>query len=492
MRLTVTLIAVLSASLLASTVFAQAPAAQKPLNKDQIMTLVTAGMDNVQLAKRIEERGIDFEPTDDDIEALRKAGAQDVLIRALRPAKAEPMNRQQVVQLVAGGVPSERATALVKQRGIDFVPDDTYLETLRVAGANEALVAAVREAGGGIPGKLEVATTPNAAVYLDGALAGRADSAGSLGFDKVKSGPHTLRVTLADRKDFEESVTIEPGAVKHVSAVLIGLPGRIMVTSSPGAEVYLDNASRGKTGAGGNLVLEDVTAGAHTLRVTAPGRKDYQQSVAVSSGQEASVPAFGEPLPGSVRVRATPGAELFWDNDRIPMPVHACGDYSAHLPAGPHTIRLVTRGQAEYRGNVTVAPGQESVIDAPQVNLPAASPGKHIDQFYRSVAPVNGLWFYIRFFPDGSVTYNGSQKPAAEVEKEFEADKLNGCANTYVYYMQGSTIQFPGEAMLGIIDYTGTLRGSTLTVISVERNTGYRNQFVYRSVGIESAHHSRR
>ena len=113
--------------------------AQKPLDKDQIMSLVAAGMDNDDLAKRIQDRGIDFDLTDDYLQALRKAGAQDVVIKALRAtAKPTPLNKDQVLKLVAAGVASQRAATLVKQRGIDFLPDEKYLETLRIAGAGPA------------------------------------------------------------------------------------------------------------------------------------------------------------------------------------------------------------------------------------------------------------------------------------------------------------------------------------------------------------------
>ncbi len=118
----------------------------KPLTKDQIMTVVTAGMDNADLAKQIEARGIDFDLTDDYLQALRKAGAQEVVITALRTVKPSPspMSRDQLLLLVAGGVPSERAAALVKQRGLNFIPDEEYLQSLRTAGADDALIAVVR------------------------------------------------------------------------------------------------------------------------------------------------------------------------------------------------------------------------------------------------------------------------------------------------------------------------------------------------------------
>ena len=120
-----------------------------PLGRDQVLDLVKFGMDSGELAKRIKASGIDFEPTDDYLETLRKAGAQDVVIHALREARPKPLTRDQVGELVAGGVASQRAVMLVKQKGIDFVADERYLQTLRLAGGDDTLIAALRKAGAG-------------------------------------------------------------------------------------------------------------------------------------------------------------------------------------------------------------------------------------------------------------------------------------------------------------------------------------------------------
>ncbi len=116
----------------------------------------------------VRERGIDFEPTDDDLQALRKAGGQDALITALHAAKPQPLTQDQMLHLVAGGLPSERVTVLVKQRGIDFLAEEDYLDTLRLAGADDTLIAAVREASAALTAELTVTTSPNAEVFLDG------------------------------------------------------------------------------------------------------------------------------------------------------------------------------------------------------------------------------------------------------------------------------------------------------------------------------------
>jgi hypothetical protein len=449
---------------LASPGLAQTPpAARKPLGKNQVMALVAAGMDNAQLAKKIEDLGIDFEPTDDYLEALRKAGAQDVLLRALRAIKPEPMTQQQVLALMAGGVASERVTALVKQRGIIFVPDEEYLETLRVAGAGEALIAAVREAGGALPGELDVTAPPNAEVYLDGALAGRAGDGGMLAVKKLKPGSHLLRVTLATKRDFEQSTTITPGAVSKVDAMLTDLPGRVGVTSEPGAEVYLDGTSRGKTDSMGKLVLADVAPGSHDLRVSGQTKhKDYSGTITVSAGQETSSSAYGEVLPGSFRVRATPGAKVFCDTFQgVPNVIRFNGEFTCEEKPGTYTVRVVDGNQPEFRKDVYVLSGGESVIEAPRRALPAS--GKWIDRLFRSEQPDSyGYYYYMRFYPDGSLVMGGLKVSWADVEGEFMNRKSRGEA--YVYQMQGSTIRWSvdGGWPTYLMDYKATIRGSML------------------------------
>ena len=67
-----------------------APAASSdsvPLQKDEILQMVQNGLPSEQIADLVEESGIDFQPTDDYYKALRKVGGDDTLINALRKAK---------------------------------------------------------------------------------------------------------------------------------------------------------------------------------------------------------------------------------------------------------------------------------------------------------------------------------------------------------------------------------------------------------------------
>ena len=258
--------------------------ADAPLSKDQVMDLVKAGMETGGLVKLIHEHGLDFDLTDDFLQALRSAGAQDPVIQALRAVRPKPLTKEQVLQLVAGGVPSERAATLVKQRGIDFLADEKYLQTLRLAGADDEVVGAVREASAAATAQLVVETSPNAEVFLDGESEGHADAQGELTLNASRAA-HKLKVSLAGKKDFEQSVTFAAQQTTRIEARLNDLDGTVVIQTSPGASVFLDESGRGSADANGQLSVPNVAAGPHELRISAPGKEEYRQKITVPAGQ---------------------------------------------------------------------------------------------------------------------------------------------------------------------------------------------------------------
>jgi formylglycine-generating enzyme required for sulfatase activity/transcriptional regulator of met regulon len=319
---------------------------EKPLTKDQVMELVKAEMDNSQLAKLVRERGIDFEPTDDDVQALRKAGAQDVLIAALHAVKPQPLTRDQVLHLVAGGVPLERAVMLVRQRGIDFLGDEEFLSTLRLAGADDTLIAALREAGAAATAPLVVETSPNAEVFLDGESQGHANAQGALAM-KAKLGAHALKVTLAGKKDFEQSVTVASVKATKVELRLADLlaagavrenstdglkyvwipPGTFMMGCSPGDDLKCrgdEKPSHKVTLSNGFWMGQtEVTVGAYQRFAAATGR---QMPLEPNSG--------GRPLNPGWRNQALPIVNVTWED--------------AHAYCGWAGERLPTEAEWEY------------------------------------------------------------------------------------------------------------------------------------------------
>jgi tetratricopeptide (TPR) repeat protein len=132
--------------------------------------MVRDGFGDESGAKLIEQRGIDFAPSEDYYQSLKAAGASDVFLKALSAAVApglspahaalkggsttadapasakKPLNQVQVFALLAGQVPSHRVTMLVQERGIDFEPTDDYLQEVRLAGGEDELISALKSA----------------------------------------------------------------------------------------------------------------------------------------------------------------------------------------------------------------------------------------------------------------------------------------------------------------------------------------------------------
>ena len=182
-------------------------------------------------------------------------------------APQPPLSKDQLLELITGGVPIQRAVELVRERGVDFKLDDEYMRLLRKAGGNELLIAALRKASAATAEVL-VETAPNAQVFLDGDLQGAADAQGVLEFQS-KLGAHTIKVSLAGRRDFEQGVTVEEGQSTRVVATLADLIGSLQVKAPPGATVWLDDSSRGTIDSTGMILLSQLSPGAHILRVTA-------------------------------------------------------------------------------------------------------------------------------------------------------------------------------------------------------------------------------
>jgi len=125
----------------------------KPFTQAQVQGMVRDGFGDESGAKLIEQRGIDFAPSENFIQTLKAAGASEAFLNALRAAKPpkpasakKPLNQVQVFALLVGQVPSHRVTMLVQERGIDFEPTDDYLQEVRLAGGEDELVSALKSA----------------------------------------------------------------------------------------------------------------------------------------------------------------------------------------------------------------------------------------------------------------------------------------------------------------------------------------------------------
>ena len=139
-------------------------------------------------------------------------------------------------------------------------------------------------------------------------------------------------------------------------------PTKIIVETSPDAEVYLDDVFQGRASSEGRLVIANPNPGEHTLRVTLPGKKNYEGKVTVPAGQEFKVAATLTGLPASLAVETSPGAEVYLD-DSYKGRASAQGRLVIEdLEPGSHTLRVTLAGKKEYEQRVSIVAGQTSAL----------------------------------------------------------------------------------------------------------------------------------
>ncbi len=228
---------------------------------------------------------------------------------------------------------------------------------LRQAGATDELLAILRELAPK-PAQIVLETSPAAQIYLDDAFKGQASPQGRLVIDNAKPGDHTLRVSLAGKKDYARQVTLIAGQAATVKATLADLAGSIRVQTSAGAEVFLDNSSRGRTGESGQVVIPDVTGGGHDLRVSGQGKKEYRQSIQIVAGQETKIDAKLadlEPTAGAVRENPKDGLKYVWIPPGTFQMGCSPGDSECRDPEKPS--HQVTLTRAFWLGQTEVTAG---------------------------------------------------------------------------------------------------------------------------------------
>jgi TonB family protein len=122
------------------------PELKRPLSDKDLLALVGEGAPSESIVRSVKRRGIDFQPSEDRLAKIRSQGAKDALIDALRATPPRPFSKDELAQSLAARQDPGQIAQKVRERGIDFEPNEENLAPLRTAGASEALLQAVRGA----------------------------------------------------------------------------------------------------------------------------------------------------------------------------------------------------------------------------------------------------------------------------------------------------------------------------------------------------------
>jgi hypothetical protein len=214
-------------------------------------------------------------------------------------------------------------------------------------------------------GTVSVTSSPNAAlVYTDGNYQGKAPLTVTL-----YPGSHTFRLVLPGYNDYTASVYVTANTNQKLNAVIpAAVSGTVIISSVPGAVVWMDSSSQGKIPSSGTLTLYTIPSGNHLFKVTAGGYYDwintmYIQPNTVTPFTATLSPAGAQPTPvpatGGFTIVSTPsGADIYIDN--------LFRGYTPSTPdgitAGQHQVTLKYTGYVDYSAFATVNAGQTTPL----------------------------------------------------------------------------------------------------------------------------------
>ena len=191
----------------------------KPLGDREILMMLAEDVPSESIVRTLQERGIDFQPSQEYLQGLRSQGAKDVLIDALRATVPRPFSKDELMQQLTARVDQDWIAQKVRQRGIDFQPGNANLQALRNAGARPPLLEAIRTAKRAQP---FVAQTPAGPALAPPLVEGKtatlicepADSDVPVFADPNDLGKIVARLRCGERVTFLGRVVAPPGVDK--------------------------------------------------------------------------------------------------------------------------------------------------------------------------------------------------------------------------------------------------------------------------------------
>ena len=227
----------------------------------------------------------------------------------------------------------------VHEQTIDLLPDTTV-----------EVVATLRRVLPGLSIEVDVQT---ARVSLDGKEVG----VGNVVVDPTPPGAHSLVVDGGEFGRYEGTINVPANRMTPVQVKLRGSLGSLAVHSDPeGAHVLLDGKDYGLTPA----MIDPVTPGSHSVRLSKEGYSDVLQAVVVEPGKSAALDTALVAEGGLLEIKPSPKIATVYVNGveigvgrQVVGPVKP-GMYSIRATASGHTD-FIQPAQVESGGRTRVA-----------------------------------------------------------------------------------------------------------------------------------------
>jgi predicted secreted protein len=235
---------------------------------------------------------------------------------------------------------------------------------------------------------------------------------------EIAPGPHTVQVTKQGYLDWTGNTTVKPGLKSYLYATLKPVNGTISVQSSPlGGTVFIDNISCGST----NVIVPDIPAGSHQVRVEKTGYCNWESSATVIGGRTTSIKATLRSDSGSLQVNSNPqGGTVVLDGSSLgKTPV-----LLKPVISGDHSVIIKMTGYLVYSANVTIKPGGTKYLYATLEKTPKPAHVYNVSDENKTFSLSQNDVVQVRLPENGSTGFQWSvtTTPGIELlEHSFEA-----------------------------------------------------------------------
>lgn len=125
---------------------------EKPLGEKDLVSLIDLQIDDAAIVAKISKGGLAFEADDAVLERLKKSGASDALLKAVRAAASaekrtapgHAVTYQDVLKLLSLGIDDEAILKRLDKSPTVFTPSAEQVAELKKAGASDKLLAALQ------------------------------------------------------------------------------------------------------------------------------------------------------------------------------------------------------------------------------------------------------------------------------------------------------------------------------------------------------------
>ena len=171
-------------------------------------------------------------------------------------------------------------------------------------------------------------------------------------------------------------VLLVPAATARAQ-ILPQATAKILVESSNGAEVYLDENRIGVVSSAGSLVIPNVSPGPHRVKVVLKGKHDFEQRLVATAGEVKRIRAVLTNQVGNLELYTARGATVEVDGQKVGTADDTGRILIRDLKAGPRNLRILEEGYNERKEEVQIGSDQTLTItlDLDAAVLPATASG---------------------------------------------------------------------------------------------------------------------